>query len=247
MIVSHKYGFIHIKNGKVGGTSLEIALSKFLGPKDIITTQTKPDEIDRYKRGFRTAQNFEKPLIELSIKEWPMALRSRIFSKLCSDERRVIEQKKHPSRYRGHMTAADIKSKIGDEVWNNYFKFAVERNPWDKVVSNYYWDRKNSKKDLSFRDFVLSGKACRSDFEYYTLNGIFAIDKLLKYENLAKELEDVSEHIGLPENIYEVLKGIQAKGGYRKKRSYREFYDKELYDIIDVYFAREIKLLNYEF
>lgn len=23
--------------------------------------------------------------------------------------------------------------------WNNYFKFAVERNPWDKAVSFYYW------------------------------------------------------------------------------------------------------------
>jgi hypothetical protein len=247
MIVSHKYQFIHIKNGKVGGTSLEIALSKFLGPDDIVTTHTKPDEIDRYNRGFTTAQNFQKTFTELIPKEWPMALRSQILSKLCSGKRGVIESKKYPARYKGHMRASDIKRKVGEEVWNSYFKFAVERNPWDKVVSAYYWDRNNTKEGLSFRDFVLSGEACQSNFEYYTLNGIFAIDRLLKYENLANELEEVSNIIGLPENLNDVIKDIKAKGGYRKKPNYREFYDKELHDVIDIFFAREIKLLGYEF
>ena len=37
MIVSHKYKFIFIKNVKVASSSMEIALSKFCGPDDIIT------------------------------------------------------------------------------------------------------------------------------------------------------------------------------------------------------------------
>ena len=226
---------------------MEIALSKFLGPNDIITTLTKPDEIDRHHRGFRIAQNFEKTISELRAREWPLALRSRILSKLCSGERRVLEIKKHPARYRGHMTALEISKKISKKVWNDYYKFSVERNPWDKVVSTYFWDRKNTKKGLSFRDFVLSGQGLQSNFEFYTLNGIIAIDKILRYENLSQELEELSKTLALPENINEVVKDIKAKGGYRRKRNYQEFYDSEIYDIVDIFFAREIKLMDYEF
>ena len=40
-----------------------------------------------------------------------------------------------------HAAAGRIKSCISKSVWNNYFKFCVERNPWDKAIS-YYYSRK---------------------------------------------------------------------------------------------------------
>ena len=38
-----------------------------------------------------------------------------------------------------HMNANKIKNKLGNNIFNNYFKFCVVRNPWDLMVSSYYW------------------------------------------------------------------------------------------------------------
>ena len=44
MIINHKYKFIFFKSKKVGGTSMEIALSKFTSDSDIVTKIMKDEE-----------------------------------------------------------------------------------------------------------------------------------------------------------------------------------------------------------
>ena len=50
MIISHNNKFIFIKTFKVSGTSMEIALSNYLGKQDIITPINLEEEILRYKK-----------------------------------------------------------------------------------------------------------------------------------------------------------------------------------------------------
>ena len=39
---------------------------------------------------------------------------------------------------------------MGDETWNGYFKFTVARNPWDYLVSRFWWEiAKASEKGVS--------------------------------------------------------------------------------------------------
>ena len=38
-----------------------------------------------------------------------------------------------------HLTANDLKNNLSEDIWKNYFKFAVVRNPWSKAVSEYNW------------------------------------------------------------------------------------------------------------
>ncbi|MEJ5315569.1 MAG: sulfotransferase family 2 domain-containing protein [Tenuifilum sp.] len=43
--------------------------------------------------------------------------------------------------FQNHMSAIAIKNKVGEEVWNQYLKITIVRNPWDMVVSRYYWEK----------------------------------------------------------------------------------------------------------
>ena len=41
------------------------------------------------------------------------------------------------------MPGKKIKERVDPKVWNSYFKFCFERNPWDKTVSAYFHYKKN--------------------------------------------------------------------------------------------------------
>ena len=90
-----------------------------------------------------------------------------------------------------HMPAIEIKKAIGENIFNSYFKFCVERNPLDKCIS-YYSMFKNSPHHhlienytvdhfFSFNDFP-------KDFHKYTVNKKVVVDKILRYENIEEEM-----------------------------------------------------------
>lgn len=140
MIISHKYKFIFVKTRKVAGTSLEIALSKHLGPEDVITPSLEDDEETRRSLGFPKAKNYEKPLREWTARDayrygrWLM----RGKSKPATNPGKHVP----PKRYWNHMTASEIRAVVVADIWGRYFKFSVDRNPWYRAASKYYWNGK---------------------------------------------------------------------------------------------------------
>ncbi|MEX0450735.1 hypothetical protein V6X62_02735 [Spiribacter sp. 218] len=234
MIVSHRYRFIFLKTGKVGGTSLEIALSKYLGGDDIITPIKAQDERVRANHGFPGPRNYVVPFAERNLYEHARVLRNQLGM-----------GGKLPRKYWNHMPAASVRKALGDKIWNSYFKFSVERNPWDQVVSRYYWDRPK----MSFREFVESGRGYRRcNYDLYSINGLPATDYLICYEKLREGLAEVSDKIGLPENVADIFAEIRAKGQFRPSGSpYREHFDERTREIVRLQYAREICLLGYDF
>ena len=67
MIISHAHKFIFLKTNKTAGTSIEIALSKFCGPSDIITPISPEDEEMRRKLGYLGSQNYVLPISSYSV------------------------------------------------------------------------------------------------------------------------------------------------------------------------------------
>ena len=54
-----------------------------------------------------------------------------------------------------HPSAATVKFYFREE-WEQYFKFSVVRNPWDRAVSEYYWNTRNLKMRPDFSEYVAS-------------------------------------------------------------------------------------------
>lgn len=226
MIISHKNKFIFIKTIKTAGTSIEIALSKYCGQYDIITPINPEDEVKRRDLGYRGPQNYNIPFSK--------------YSKL--DSLRAAYHRKRIS-FSNHDSAAYIINYIDKDIWNSYYKFCFERNPWDKVVSWYYWRYKTEPR-RSISDFVQSREAnIIRGFHLYTISSEIVVDRVFFFEELNKAMEEIADRVGLGE----IPLLPNAKGGYRKdKRSYKDILSEKDKEKIAKVYAREIAYFKYE-
>lgn len=230
MLISHRYRFIFIKTKKTAGTSIEVALSRYLGPHDVITPITPEDEVLRTRWANCGPQNFSVPWSRLSLAEW----------------RRWLTARQRPQFY-NHMPAREIRSRLSAKIWGSYFKFCVERNPWDKVISWYYWEHKESPRP-KLADFIREGGAAKLAADggrsLYMIDGQVAVDRIYKYEELEQAMTDLAARVCLPE----VPQLPHAKSRFREdQRPWRDVYGDEDRDAVGRIFSREINLLGYRF
>ena len=129
MIISHKLKVIFIKTKKVAGTSFEIALSKYCGDRDILTPISADDEQLRKDMGYICAQNYKKlhqPHNEVKF--------SNLFTNDIKEE-----------TFYNHMDALSIKKLIPSDIWDNYLKVSIVRDPCEVVLSRYFYDHAYNK------------------------------------------------------------------------------------------------------
>ena len=230
MIISHKYKFIFLKTNKTAGTSIEIALSKHCAASDIITPISKEDEVMRSDLGYPGSQNFMSSFSDYSIK----------------DIAKFVRYRKRKIDYYNHISALEVKAKIGYEIWNSYYKFCFERNPWDRIISHYYWHYKTEPRP-EISDYIVSGNPIilkNRGLNLYTIDGSIAVDKVCRFENINQELEEIRVKLGIPEKL--VLP--RAKSKFRKdRRNYRDILSNIDEVNITRLFKDEIDLLNYTF
>lgn len=143
-----------------------------------------------------------------------------------------------------HIPAIEVQKKVGTEVWNSYFKFCVERNPWDKVLSFYWMERHRNGGSLDIDDF-LGREQIGLNWPLYTDHHQTRpiVDKVLKYETLDADLEQVFKKLGLP---WDGKLKINAKSEYRQdRRHYRDVLTAQQAEIIARRFALEIDWHQY--
>jgi len=235
VIISHQHRFIFIKNLKTAGTSIEIGLSRFCGPRDVITATSSADERIRRHLGYPGPRNYRKPITAYTRRNW----------------RRLLRRRRWSYYYLEHMSARAVRKRVGRRVWRSYFKFCFERNPWDKVVSRYYWavhrptryGRTSRDRNMTLSEFVHSGKIGRfSDLSRYTIKGRIAVDFVGRYESLEDDLAYVADRLGLPARI----ELPHAKGDIRPRvQGHRELFGERERELIAQGFAREIELFDY--
>jgi hypothetical protein len=227
MIISHKNQFIFIKTRKTAGTTLEIALSSICGPEDVIT----PFMIDKDER-----------------------LRSKFSDVGPQNYRNLpgaygtpnLDPKKAP--FYNHMPAAEVRGKIGEKIWNSYFKFTVVREPLDRAISFYYWARRSHGREApaSFSLFLRQyASQIYENWMLYTENNKICLDKVVYFENLTQEMNQVSRDQGWGVDFAGALSDIKAKGDVRPKN--KESIKPSMSDRVFIYLLcqQEYDALNY--
>ena len=229
MILSHKYKFIFIKTAKTAGTSIEVFLSKHCGATDVVTPIEPPVEGHEP----RNYEGFINPLPE--ILERPGKLFSALRHSITSRE-----------KFYNHMPASEVRSRLPADVWNSYFKFCVERNPWDKVLSHYHMHVDREGGSLSLDEYLDRRRFPINYFRYTDRAGTkIIVDRILRYENLLTELGEVFSQLKIP---FEGTLGVQAKSEYRTdRRPYQQVFNDQQRKIVEKAFAKEIELHGYRF
>jgi hypothetical protein len=223
MIISHKHRFIFVKTTKTAGTSVELALSRICGPDDVITPVAPADEAARREMGGRPAQNFLVPFGAYRGADW--------WHLIAGNGRR---------EYRNHTTAETIRRYVGHAVWTSYFKFSIERDPFDKAISRYYWSTQPPRPPLS--EFLRTTRESHlSNWRIYAIDDRVAVDFVVRYERLAEDLSTVATRLGLPE-----IALPRAKAGHRESRAhYSSLLDADARARIELVCAREIAEFGY--
>ncbi|MEM9007368.1 MAG: sulfotransferase family 2 domain-containing protein [Cyanobacteria bacterium P01_F01_bin.86] len=232
MIISHKYKFIFVKTRKTAGTSMEISLSRFCGKNDIITPVIYQDELIRAEMGLYP-QNYGDPVKwrEYSIRDW----------------KNLIRRGKRPApkkaTYYHHITAEKIRSLIGGDVWNSYFKFCFVRDPWDRAISRYYWNMEKTKQAMTL-DESLQSSDPNANFPIYTIDGKIAVDFVGRFENLLGDFSSICDRLNIPFDGW--LPRTKTKSR-KDKRHYSEILTPEQADYIRQQCAAEIELFGYQY
>lgn len=238
MIVSHDHKLIFLKPQKVAGTSFEIALSRYLGPRDIVTTVAPEDEVVRRKAGYCGAQNHIFTAGDL--------LRQRKYREIA----KALLRCRMPRKYFHHIPASAVKRRVGAQVWDEYLKVSIVRNPWDIVVSKFYWDQ---GRDADIADLTRWSSANRDFFAFnrrmYLIDEEPVIDHFLRYEHFREDILALEECRPALAGLADTLAGIKAKGASRKagSRDLPAIYAEhpEVAALVEEFFDYEISRFGY--
>lgn len=146
-----------------------------------------------------------------------------------------------------HTKATKIRDIVGPDVWNSYFKFAFERNPWDKVVSWFYW-HKHMDNALTLEAFFESQRFSdvgdSGGFNLYSEDGEIILDHIYQFEQIEHATADLARRFGLTS-----LPPLpRAKSEFRNdRRPFKEIFNKQQKEAIERAFCKEIALFGYRF
>ena len=190
-----------------------------------------------------------------------------IISSLDDKDIKNVEHAKNnwcyiPSRkpvFYNHIPAFRVREMIAHmdpSIWDNYFKFCFERNPWDRAISEYYYDQrqpirsgKNYRKTRkewimhnAFPSFRKQGWLLYTDIDQKNI----IVDKVFKYEEMDESIKYLIKRCNLPKDFK--LSEHKFKGWTRKdNRHYRKVLSVEEKNRIEKVYHKEIKEFGYEY
>ena len=215
----------------MAGTSLELALSRFLRAGDLAT-----------------------PIGEEGKRRW---LDRAVFdSRFIAEHGQGTQFSKAGIRKLYDHAPLSLAFEHFGESIREYRVITAERNPWQKLVSLFYWDNRMRsevlKADSMREDFAQFLKSERANTvaraSMYSVRGTPIADFIIRYEHLAKDLQECCAHFRLPDPPD--IKGIDTKRSARprdKKQGQAEFlFTAKQNAYVRKIVKRELRYLRYD-
>jgi len=155
-----------------------------------------------------------------------------------------------------HKTISDFETEYPDLI-KKYFKFTVVRNPWDRLVSGFFYYKSGgnqSKKDkafatkygCNFKSFVEqidsfdSRHFLNKQLTYINIGGINVMDRILRFETLSADFKKLAIKLNIQQITLNTLR-------QSKHKHYTEYYDDKTREIVAKKYAQDIEYFDYKY
>jgi hypothetical protein len=176
-----------------------------------------------------------------------------------------MQNQRQTDTYYNHMPASEIRIKLGASIFDTYFKFCVVRNPFDRMVSAFWWfsliadsDEEEQKKKESFErlpfeeirrrfgEYVAS-QAWRpsSDRKVYTIDNALVMDKVIRFERLMSDIQDVCKILKITPDPS--MLGSYKRGYRLRPEHYSDYYDSDSRAAIERDCSFELDVFGYSY
>jgi hypothetical protein len=164
------------------------------------------------------------------------------------------------AHFRVHDTADKIQTKLSPKIWNQYFSFAVVRNPFDHAISHYEYMKQYRNKYIadifsrySFEQYLYYRLSRRSIVDeifakmpnqsyFVTKNGKLIVSKILKYENLSTEISSLAKDLGGIEINMTITNPTKSRTFEKKIEYYKE---QNLVDLVCELYSDDFDAFSY--
>tara|TARA_X000001036_G_scaffold440125_1_gene494672 strand:- start:9970 stop:10554 length:585 start_codon:yes stop_codon:yes gene_type:complete len=136
-----------------------------------------------------------------------------------------------------------------------YFKFTTVRNPFDRLVSNYFYrverlkDPKIIDTNMSFSEWVTGekGYSFKDTMVKRTMHswisddkGNLLMDYIIRFENLQDGFSEVCNKLGLPN--YKLPHTFKTN-----HKNYKKYYSPTAIECINEYYKKDLESFNYSY
>ncbi len=168
-----------------------------------------------------------------------------------------------------HCEARDVKKHfIGQgklTAYNNAFKFVAVRNPFDWIVSTYFYIKRanahelnNFCKNRTFHEFVnlfidelMKRKFLYGQNKYLTMkefitddDGSIIVDSIINMEDFETDWSSVAKNLGI--NM-DALPSLNVGIGRNREKDYRQYYNETSRARVQERFAEDLEFFGYEY
>ncbi|MEW8505618.1 MAG: sulfotransferase family 2 domain-containing protein [Candidatus Thiodiazotropha sp.] len=163
------------------------------------------------------------------------------------------------SKFPRHSRIVAAKEMLPDAFFNQLFKFAIVRNPWDLQVSSYHHIRRERPHLIAhiedFDHFMRWKLDPERPYQYHVdtsiqsqidylidLQGSIQVDFIGHYETLNSDFNEIIQRIGVKH-----LQLPHKRKATDRASDYRSYYSDELAALVEKHFRKDIEVLGYSF